>query len=192
MPKPFLSFDDQIKHLEDNKKLTIADHDYAKIMLQQIGYFGLIGGYKTPFKNQTTKMFKEGTTFEDIVALYKFDENLRELFLKYILQIERHMRSLISYYFTDKYGESQVHYLNPSTYTSDSRHSREVTQLISRLNDLANHNSDYSYINHQRINHGNVPLWVLVNGLSLGSLSKFYSLTTQDIKLKHHITIYIT
>ena len=51
MPKPFLSFDAQINHLEHTKNLTIPDHDYAKKMLQQIGYFGLIGGYKTPFKN---------------------------------------------------------------------------------------------------------------------------------------------
>ena len=55
MPKPFLSFDDQLNYLENNKNLTISDHEYAKRMLQQIGYFGLIGGYKTPFKNPTTK-----------------------------------------------------------------------------------------------------------------------------------------
>ena len=42
MPKPFLSFEAQINHLENNKNLTISDHDYAKRMLRQIGYFGLI------------------------------------------------------------------------------------------------------------------------------------------------------
>ena len=69
MPKPILSFEAQINHLEKNKNLTISDHDYTKRMLRQIGYFGLIGGYKTPFKNPTTKKYKNGTTFEDIVAL---------------------------------------------------------------------------------------------------------------------------
>lgn len=184
MPKPFLSFDAQISHLENNKNLTIPDHDYAKRMLQQIGYFGLIGGYKTPFKNPTTKKYKDGTTFEDIVALYKLDENLRELFLKYILQIERHMRSLLSYYFTEKHGEQQSHYLNPANYSSNPRHAADVTRLISTLDHLANRNSDYPYINHQRTNYGNVPLWVLVSGMTFGSLSKFYSYTTQDLKVK--------
>lgn len=112
MPKPFLSFDEQIDHLTNLKNLTISNVDYAKQMLQQIGYFGLIGGYKAPFKNRTTKKYIDGTTFEDIVSLYKFDENLRELFLKYLLQIERHLRSLISYYFTEKHGEQQTHYLD--------------------------------------------------------------------------------
>jgi len=184
MPKPFLSFDDQINHLIDIKNLTISDREYAKKMLQHIGYFSLIGGYKTPFKNPTTNKYKDGITFEDIVSLYKFDENLRELFLKYILKIERHMRSLISYYFTDKHGESQTHYLNPSSYTNVSRYSSDVARLISTLDHLANRNSDYPYINHQRETYGNVPLWVLVSGITFGSLSKFYSFVTPDIKVK--------
>ena len=184
MPKSFLSFDDQINYLTDIKNLTISDREYAKETLQQIGYFSLISGYKTPFKNSTTNKYKDGITFEDIVSLYKFDENLRELFLKYILKIERHMRSLLSYYFTDKHGESQAHYLNPANYTNVSRYSSDVTQLISTLDRLANHSSDYPYINHQRKTYGNVPLWVLVSGITFGSLSKFYSYVTPDIKVK--------
>ena len=184
MPKPFLSFEAQINHLENNKNLTISDHDYAKKMLRQIGYFSLIGGYKTPFKNPTTKKYIDGTTFEDIVALYKFDKNLRELFLKYLLQIERHMRSLLSYHFSDKHGEAQSHYLNSANYIRSSCHAADVTRLISTLDNLANRNSDYPYINHQRVKYGNVPLWVLISGITFGSLSKFYSLVTPDIKVK--------
>jgi len=59
-----------------------------------------------------------------------------------------------------------------------------VARLISTLDTLANRNSDYPYINHQRITYGNVPLWVLVGAISFGSLSKFYSYTTQDLKVK--------
>ncbi len=184
MPKPFLSFDAQIEHLENNKNLTIPDKEYAKSMLKQIGYFSLIGGYKTPFKNSTTRKYKDGTTFEDILALYKFDENLRELFLKYILQIERHLRSLLSYYFTEKHGESQSHYLNSANYSQNPSQRADVIRLISTLDGLANHNSDYPYINHQRNTYNNVPLWVLVNGLTFGTLSKFYSFITPDLKVK--------
>lgn len=184
MAKPFLSYAAQINHLENNKNLVVADHAYALRMLQQIGYFSLIGGYKKPFKNPTTKKYQDGTTFESIVSLYKFDENLRELFLKYILQIERHIRSLLSYHFTDKHGEQQSHYLNPANYTQDRKYAADVTRLINTLSKLANNNSDYPYINHQRAVYGNVPLWVLVNGITFGSLSKFYCFTTSDLKSK--------
>lgn len=52
------------------------------------------------------------------------------------------------------------------------------------MDKLANRNSDYPYINHQRKAYGNVPLWVLINGVTFGSLSKFYKFTTQDIQSK--------
>ena len=184
MAKPFLSFEDQIDYLVNQKNLIISNHEYALEKLMQIGYFSLVGGYKTPFKNTTTKKYCDGTTFENIVELYKLDENLRELFLKYILKIERHIRSLLSYYFTEKYGENQIHYLTPSNYNNTARNSSDIVRLIGMLDNLANTNSDYPYINHQRRAYGNVPLWVLVSGITFGSLSKFYSLVTPDLKVK--------
>lgn len=184
MPKPFLSFEAQIHYLETDKNLRIQDHEYAKTMLKRIGYFSLIGGYKFPFKNPTTKKYLDGTQFEDIVALYHFDENLRELFLKYILKIERHIRALLSYHFTEKYGEQQSEYLNPANYAMSRKNADGINRLVSALGKLANHNSDYPYINHQRQAYGNVPLWVLFNGVTFGSLSKFYGFTTQDIQSK--------
>lgn len=184
MPKPFLSFEAQIHYLETDKNLRIPDHEYAKTMLKRIGYFSLIGGYKLPFKNPTTQKYQDGTRFEDIVALYQFDENLRELFLKYILKIERHIRALLSYHFTEKYGEQQSEYLNPANYAMSRKNADGINRLVSALGKLANHNSDYPYINHQRQAYGNVPLWVLFNGVTFGSLSKFYGFTTQDIQSK--------
>ena len=184
MPKPFLSFEAQIHYLETDKNLRIPDHEYAKTMLKRIGYFSLIGGYKLPFKNPTTQKYQDVTRFEDIVALYHFDENLRELFLKYILKIERHIRALLSYHFTEKYGEQQSEYLNPANYAMSRKNADGINRLVSALGKLANHNSDYPYINHQRQAYGNVPLWVLFNGVTFGSLSKFYGFTTQDIQSK--------
>lgn len=71
MAKPFLSFDDQIKYfddqikyLEEDKELIISDHYYAKSMLMQIEYFGLISVYKTPFKDAKTRKYRNGITFE--------------------------------------------------------------------------------------------------------------------------------
>ena len=184
MTKPFLSFEAQLNKLENEKGLVINNRTYAEEKLREIGYFGLIGGYKKPFKNPTTRKYGNGVTFEDIVALYKFDENLRELFLKYILQLERHIRSLLSYYFTEKYGEQQSHYLNPINYILDYKYQLDVTKLINILDTLATKNSDYPYINHQRSAYGNVPLWVLINGVSFGTLSKFYALLTPDLRVK--------
>ena len=71
------------------KGIKIKDREYAEEMLRQIGYFPLMGGYKHLFRISNTKKYKAGTSFEEIVSLYKFDAELRELFFKYLLQIER-------------------------------------------------------------------------------------------------------
>ena len=106
-PKKFASFGDQVFWISDEKGIKIKDREYAEEMLHQIGYFPLMGGYKHLFRIQNTKKYKTGTSFEEIVSLYKFDAELRELFFKYLLQIERHMRSLMSYYFTELYGQNR-------------------------------------------------------------------------------------
>lgn len=54
MAKPFLTFQAQISFLEQDKNLLVENHTFTEAMLTQIGYFSLIGGYKSPFKNPTT------------------------------------------------------------------------------------------------------------------------------------------
>lgn len=75
-------------------------------------------------------------------------------------------------------------YLNPANYSQNKKYANGIQKLIDTLDKLANRNSHYPYINHQRKVYGNVPLWVLINGVTFGSLSKFYKFTTQDIQSK--------
>lgn len=183
MAKPFFSYQEQIQHLK-RKCLEISDDSDAERILKQLGYFSLISGYKNPFQNKSVRKYKKGVRLEDIAALYYFDEDLRELFLKYILKIERHIRSLLSYHFTSKYGELQEEYLNAANYRQGKNSRKEIERFIKRLDFLANQNQEYPYINHQRDLYQNVPLWVLVNSLSFGTLSKFYEFTTLDLRSK--------
>ena len=97
------------------KGLNVPDREYAEIQLKQYSYFALVTGYKNPFKHKNG-MYKPYTSFEDIFALFQFDNSLRSIFLKYILKIENHIKSLISYSFCHKYGESQQEYLNVNNY----------------------------------------------------------------------------
>lgn len=95
MPKPFMTYEQQIQKLRD-KNLTITDENEAKSILQQDGYYALITGYKDLFKNPSTQNYRDDTTLQDILALYQFDEQLRELTLRHLLHIERHIRSSLS------------------------------------------------------------------------------------------------
>lgn len=108
MKKIFLTYDQQIDKLIKEKNLRIDDIAYAKEVLRQTSYYSLIGGYKDIFKNSTTKKYKDGTRFEDIVELYYYDEGLRQLFLKYLIKVENEIKSEVSYYFTEKMGIIRV------------------------------------------------------------------------------------
>jgi abortive infection bacteriophage resistance protein len=104
--KPFLTYNQQIHKLRDEKGLVIPDEAHAMDILTQVGYFSLVNGYKTPFKDPATGQYKNGTSFEDIENLYYFDEALRELFFKYLLKVEQKLKSHISYCFSEDHGNS--------------------------------------------------------------------------------------
>ena len=181
--RTFITFSEQVENLRDEKGLIISHSQYAEEMLRRIGYFPLISGYKHLFRIPLTKKYKEGTAFEEIVALYEFDSELRELFFKYLLQIERHLRSLMSYYFSEMYGESQNEYLDMNHFNCTRRTQATVSRLISTLR-RAVVSTDYSYINYYRNRHGNIPLWVLINVLTFGNLSKMYQVFPQSLQSK--------
>ena len=93
-----------------------ADKEYARKILLKIGYFPLINGYKEVFKESINDQFQIGTTFEDIYELYSFDNDLRNIFLKYILVAERNIKSSLSYHFCKEYGDLQSDYLDVNNY----------------------------------------------------------------------------
>ena len=112
MSKIFFTYEQQLNKLQQEKGLIIPDIISATKTLEQLSYYSLIGGYKQLFKHTPSQNYKYGVTFDELVAFYYFDEELCSLFLKYILHIERHIKSLLSYYFCEKYSEQDIEYLN--------------------------------------------------------------------------------
>lgn len=182
MPKPFMTYEQQIQKLRD-KNLTITDEDEAMSILKQDGYYGLITGYKDLFKNSSTKDYRDGTTLHDILTLYQFDERLRELTLRHLLHIERHIRSSLSYAFCERFGDQQSAYLNSANYDNTVKKKNAINRLITKhLTPLLKTQTRYPFLEHNKKAHGNVPLWVLVNALSFGTLSKMYELSAPQIQ----------
>lgn len=93
------------------------------------------------------------------------------------------MRSLMSYYFAEKYGESQTAYLDENNYNNSQRNHKIISRLISTLQRAVN-TTDYVYINYYRANYNNIPLWVLSNVLTFGNLSKMYKVFPQSLQSK--------
>ncbi len=58
-----------------------------------------------------------------------------------------------------------------------------IDKLVGILNDYVTKNTDYPYISHAKIKHGNLPLWVLINALTFGSISKMYRVFPQSLRI---------
>lgn len=185
-PKPFLTYDQQIDKLTNEKHIIINDEPSVRIALKRIGYFSIIGGYKTPFINPMTRIYENDASFNDVQALYYFDRELRNIFFRYLCEVEVFMRQLISYNFCFRHGELQTQYLNKNNYDISSPAKKAaVDKLIKTLTYQANVDTKHSYLVHQRKRYNNVPLWVAMNALTFGQISKFYSLL--KIKMKEDI-----
>lgn len=181
MDKPYLNYNEQIEKLK-SKGLTISDEKYALTVLKKYGYYSLICGYKDAFKNKTTKNYKDGTKFEEIVQLYEFDAALRRLFLQYSIIVEKQLKVHLATAFTENFSESQCDYLDVNNYDYDTLKNRQdINTLIKVITSIID-KGNYHYIEHAKANHNNVPLWVLLNAVTFGQTVKMYQLQKQSIK----------
>ena len=182
--KTFFTYEQQIEKLTKEKQLVISDAEFAKDTLQKLGYFSLIDGYKDLFKHKPSGKYLHGVTLEEITAFYYFDEELRTLFLKYILHVERQLKSMLSYHFCEKYGEQQTAYLNVNNYNVTRKTAGDISRLVNTLNKSISLPNHYRYITHHATVYQNVPLWVAANALTFGQISKMYQYATTDIRAK--------
>jgi abortive infection bacteriophage resistance protein len=189
MDKPFRTYDELVAMLRDEKNLSVPDTDHVISLLKKHSYFSLVSGYKLLFK-RADKTYIDGTTIDDILALFEFDDHLRRIFFYEIQDIEKHIKSLLSYAFVERYGDRQEAYLSECNYNfiggSDQetyRRCADVKRLIKTFNTIVHPPYDHKYIEHQHKQHDNIPLWATIKATTLGTTSKMYSLCTQEVQV---------
>lgn len=194
MDKEYSTTNSQLRILR-SRGLIIKNVSRAKRIIEFENYYNLINGYKDLFIDKSydgsDEKYKTNTDFNEIYALYLFDRELRSLFLRYILEIENNLKSVIAHEFSSKYGHDN--YLKISNFNTSiskqegkktaSQKYGEIADIITNLQrEISNQLKKNSpMISHHILNYGYVPLWVLINTLSLGTVSIFYSnLKQQD------------
>lgn len=177
--KPFLNYEQQVENLK-NKGVIISNKRAAIHSLRRNSYFSLIYGYKHFFKDKATDRYKQGVTFEDIMDLYHFDEELRILFLQYLLILERKFKSIYSYEFCLLYGDSDKLYRDVHHYDFD-RYRGEVKSIVSHICDRYE-STDNQFIAELRKQKRNIPLWATINILTFGNVAKMYDCSKQQLQ----------
>jgi abortive infection bacteriophage resistance protein len=193
--KPFLTIDEQLDKLK-TRGLIIKNEVLAKKVLSRENYYNVINGYKKPFLKKdltgnicTPECYIDDCEFCEIYALHNLDRDIRILLLGFLLKFETHFKTSCAYHFSEAHLE-QYSYLNISNYSNDKSALSNVLKNFAALSTEINKNTNEKqkkslYVSHYIENHDSVPLWVLVNTLTIGNMSYFYN--ALDAKLQSKI-----
>ena len=149
-------------------------------ILERENYYNVINGYKELFLASkataaSDEVYKAGTTFDEVYALYNFDMELRNIYLKYLLRLENTFKTVIAHEFSVKYGHDN--YLKIENFDRSSE--RNISSSIKLIGDIQQEiarqmSKHHQAVTHYMTEHGYIPLWVLVNVLTFGKIEYFY------------------
>ena len=177
--KVFKTLDEQVEILR-TKGLTINDEDFAKDILLRENYF-FISGYRHLFMINSKDKFINGTTFEELYAMFHFDRSMRNILFKYILMVENNIKSLISYRLSKKYGFKEKDYLNVDNFTQNPMKVRQVHDILDKMRrQIRVNGKQHTATLHYLSNYGYIPLWILVKVLSFGIVSELYTILKEE------------
>lgn len=187
MADNFIPYNTQLKKLRD-KRLIVPSS--AKRILEREGYHSIINGYRDPFKFKIHPEFEfiNGTNFNEVYSLYKLDRDLRSAYLKKILKIEQAVRSAIAYEFTKSNKKNNRAYLDFRNFDYTRTHKNimvrgrletkyigsDIHRVVSNLSSKLS-NSHNKVLKHYITKHQQVPLWILINSLTMGELVYLYT-----------------
>ena len=164
-----ISINDQIAILK-GRGLIFADEQNAQIVLENISYFRLAGYWRTMEQNISTHLFRPGSRFEDVVARYNFDSELKTLIFAAIQQIEISVRTRIIHFFSLAHGA--FWFLDDTLAEDEDLFNENLSYLrteLSRSHDefIAEHFRKYDEPDMP-------PAWKTLEVASFGTLSKLY------------------
>ncbi len=171
--KPILNIDEKIKLLKEKRWLIIEDEEKAKHDLLHIWYFRLTWYFKF-FQDKETNIFKEWTTFKQVVDLYSFDRKLRLLTLDAIEKIEISLKSNINYTLYKDYWA--FWYLNRDLFYLKSENFLNIYDWLLLLIKEKQTNSSSIFVKNyfEKYEWEYLPSWMLFEELTIWEVSNIY------------------
>lgn len=176
-----IDFPSQIDLLKSNG-MNVAEDTIATLSLSSISYFRL-ASYWHHLQDKTTNQFKASTDFSEVLWLYSFDKELRNIIFMAIQDIEIAFRTRLSHFASMKYGA--FWYLNPDLFKDLTIHNichQKLQDELKRSHEefIQEHFDKYNTLEH-------LPSWKIFEIASFGTLSKIFS-NIADVELKKEIS----
>lgn len=181
---PF-TFTEQIKQLQ-KRGLLIAHPKLAEKYLQNISYYRL-GEYWYVMQSDKEKhLFKPNSTFENVLALYNFDAELRILLFDVIEKIEISLRTKLIYHLSHEIDPWW--FSNSDIFIDRLQFSRTLAKIEEEVTRARS--KDVTIKNHFKKHKDDLrfpPAWKTLEQVSFGNLSKLYGNLNHRIKAKNVI-----
>lgn len=165
---------EQIEKLKSHG-ISITDEKAAELFLSQVNYYRLTG-YLLQYRiDPNNSDYVVPVCFNEMVKLYMFDSEMRNLYRKYLEIIELFYRTKIAYTFSLlKCTEAPY----DQHYSEECFHNKETFRNIKKgfENEEEGYYKDSLIVKHHKKKYFNkMPLWVLVELLSFSKLSMLFS-----------------
>lgn len=168
------TIDRQMELLKE-RGMTFGDEKKAKENLLDIGYYRL-GFYWFPFETTFPRVkkrdhkFKEGTVFEDVIQLYYFDFDLRNIFLRYISRIEINFRTKLIYEASNFWHDNPFWYVDSNCIKKDFLESEDYGHALDVLK-----KENVVIRDKERYKRDYAPAWKAIEFMSLGIVIQLFN-----------------
>jgi len=152
--------------------LQITDNKRSERYMQTIGYFRL-KAYMYPFLTspKAEHHFKDSTTFDDVLMLYRFDKKLRLLIFNEIEKIEVALRCAIVNIVSAQ-TKSVFWMTEAQHFASNSRFKQSISLI---QNELAHSREDFIVQFRSQYANPFPPAWILAEILPLGVVTNIFT-----------------
>lgn len=185
--KIWRSYADQVGLLRA-RGLVIVDEEAAKKFLAYSNYYRFTGyclRFQSIDPDSGERLFNPGTTFEDVIAVYDFDKELRDCISSALESIEISVRASVAYNFSEAHGPFghlrddnfarpfAAKFYNSNGGVDSSRYDEWHRDLVSET-----HRSNELFVRHFEQNYlqfPDLPIWTALEICSFGTLSKMFA-----------------
>lgn len=151
--------------------MLFGDESAAAYFLQNVSYYRLAGYWWPMQADKTLHTFKPRSTFENVIAIYNFDRELRTLLFDVIERIEIGFRTKLIYHLS--------HEITPWWFedVNNFKNLVEHTDSLIAIDRELNHSKEIFIKQHYLKYHTDTrrpPSWKTLEVISFGTLSKVY------------------
>jgi len=183
--KPSITIAEQIAQLK-GRGLIITEEPLAEHFLKNVSYYRLAGYWWPMQSDKTTHTFKPNSTFENVIAIYNFDRELRLLLFDVIERIEIGFRTKLIYHLS--------HEISPWWFEDSSlfRNAVEHTETLLSIDRELKQSKEVFIKQHYIKYHTDTqrpPAWKTLEIASFGNLSKLFGNLQTTVKSKDTIAV---